>query len=327
MEGPGAFSGPDGAAARYNRRMATGPVVFDRRLVRARRDRAAPRFHERDFLVRAAAARLADRLLDLDREFAVALDLGCHAGAMAEAWPEGRARPFLVQADLSPAMARRAARNGPALACDEEALPFADGALDAVLSCLSLHWVNDLPGALAQIRRALKPDGLFMASMAGGGTLAELRAVLAEAEMEVAGGASPRVSPFADLPDLGGLLQRAGFALPVVDSDTIDVTYADLFALMADLRGMAEANATVERRRRPTRREVFPRAAELYRARHGAEDGRVPATFRILTMTGWAPAPSQQKPLRPGAARTRLAAALGAEEVGAGEAAGGGGRP
>ena len=171
---------------------------------------------------------------------------------------------------------------------------------------------------------ALAPDGLFLASVLGGDTLVELREVLAAAELEVTGGLSPRVSPFADIPDLGGLLQRAGFALPVVDSDVLTVTYDNLFALMADLRGMGESNAVLERHKSPTRRGVLMRAAEIYRERFAGPDGRIPATFRILTMTGWAPDASQQQPLRPGSARARLADALDASEAPAGEKTGSG---
>ena len=304
--------------------MSQNPIIFDRQLLRQRRDRAAARFQDFDFLMIEAADRLADRLLDLRRSFAKVLDLGAHTGGMATVWPRGLEDTWLLHADLSPAMAARAADHGSAIACDEEALPFAEASLDAVLSCLSLHWVNDLPGALVQIRRALAPDGLFLASMLGGDTLVELREVLGAAEMEIAGGLSPRVSPFADIPDLGGLLQRAGFALPVVDSDVLTVTYDNLFALMADLRGMGESNAVLERHKAPTRRAVLSRAAEIYHARFADDDGRIPATFRILTMTGWAPDSSQQQPLRPGSARARLADALGASETPAGEKAGSG---
>jgi SAM-dependent methyltransferase len=303
--------------------MSQNPIIFDRRLSRRRRDRAAARFDEFDFLMIEAADRLADRLLDLRREFNAVLDLGAHSGVLAKVWPVGLEKTWLAHADLSPAMAARAATHGPALACDEEALPFAEASLDAVLSCLSLHWVNDLPGALVQIRRALAPDGLFLASVLGGDTLVELREVLSAAELEVTGGISPRVSPFADIPDLGGLLQRAGFALPVVDSDALTVTYDNLFALMADLRGMGESNAVLERHKLPTRRGVLMRAAEIYHEHFADADGRIPATFQILTMTGWAPDASQQKPLRPGSARNRLADAVGGVEASAGDKAGG----
>jgi len=189
---------------------------------------------------------------------------------------------------------------------------------------LGLHWINDLPGALIQMRRCLRPDGLLLASMLGGRTLEELRACLLAAEAEVAGGASPRVSPFADARDAGGLLQRAGFALPVVDADLVDASYPDALALMRDLRGMGESNATIDRARSFTRREVLLRAAAIYAERFGGPDGRVKASFEILTLTAWAPAPSQPRPLRPGSAAARLADALGTVETPAGERAGDG---
>ncbi|MEM7224170.1 MAG: methyltransferase domain-containing protein [Pseudomonadota bacterium] len=300
--------------------MSDAMIVFDRALVRARRTRAVASLGQADFLFREAAERLVERLEDITRVFPMALDIGCHDGAVGRALGGRGGVETLVQCDFSPAMA--AAAGGLALAADEESQPFAPGAFDLVLSALSLHWVNDLPGALLQLSRALKPDGLLLASMLGGETLIELRQALIAAESELEGGAGPRVSPFADVRDLGGLLQRAGFALPVVDADTLTVSYPDPFALMADLRAMGETSALLERRRRPSRRTTFLRAAELYQDHHGGPDGRVPATFQILTMTAWAPHASQQQPLRPGSAKARLAQALGGEEVSAGEKAG-----
>jgi SAM-dependent methyltransferase len=292
---------------------------FDRRAVRAHRDRAAALLPEHDFLFREVADRLVDRLADVTRKFPRALDLGCHGGEIAGALSGRGGIETLVQCDLSPAMARAA--GGLALAADEEALPFGAHAFDLVLSNLSLHWVNDLPGALAQIRHSLKPDGLFLAALLAGETLAELRGSLLEAELAVAGGVSPRVSPVADMRDLAGLLQRAGFALPVVDSDSIAVTYADPFRLMADLRGMGETNAVAARSRSPSRRALFLDAAARYRDAHGDAQGRVPATFQVVYLTAWAPHESQQKPSRPGSATSRLADALGVEERLAGEKA------
>jgi SAM-dependent methyltransferase len=223
----------------------------------------------------------------------------------------------LFQADLSPRMARAAAvANGrPAICADEEFLPLAAQSLDLVLSNLSLHWVNDLPGALSQIRMALKPDGLLLAALFGADTLKELRGVLIDAEVEIAGGIAPRVSPFTDVRDAGNLLTRAGFALPVVDAETVTVSYSDMFKLMADLRAMGETNTVLERRRAPSRRDVFLRAAALYAERFSDARGRIIATFQIITMTAWAPHASQQKPLRPGSATARLADALQAKEI------------
>ncbi|MDD9878544.1 MAG: methyltransferase domain-containing protein [Magnetovibrio sp.] len=305
--------------------MAETMTVFNRAAVRRQRDRAARTLAEHDFLFAEAAERLADRLLDTTRRFPLALDLGCHGGELGRVLAGRGGIETLVQADLSPAMAQAAANTDcPALACDEETLPFAAGALDAVLSNLSLHWVNDLPGALIQIRQALKPDGLFLASCLGGETLAELRHSLYQAETEVEGGLSPRFSPLIDVRDLGNLLGRAGFALPVVDAETVTVSYEHPMKLMRDLRGMGEANANSERRRGFSRRATLMRAAEIYAETFSGPDGRVPATFEILTMTAWAPDPSQQKPLQPGSARTRLAEALGTDEIPGGEKAGGG---
>ncbi|MGJ3259757.1 MAG: methyltransferase domain-containing protein [Rhodospirillales bacterium] len=296
--------------------------VFDRRLVRDRRNRAAAALDDHDFLFMEGAARLCDRLLDINRTFPLGLDLGCHGGEVAAALPPGKIGT-LIQADLSEAMVRRAgARHAtPCCVCDEEALPFALGALDVVVSNLSLHWVNDLPGALSQIRMALKPDGLFVAQVFGGTTLHELRDVLAEAEIEVDGGLSPRISPFADVRDLGSLLQRAGFALPVIDNDIVTVSYGEPMKLLSDLRGMGETNAVLERRRAPLKRETLMNAMARYVDRHADADGRIPATFEIITMTAWAPAPTQQKPLKPGTATGRLADALDSEEVPLGEKA------
>jgi SAM-dependent methyltransferase len=291
--------------------------IFDRRLLRIRRDRAATASGDHDFLHREIAQRLADRLHDIRHAFPVALDLGCRNGLLRQRIEGNNGIRTLVQCDMSPAMARRA---GPlALAADEETLPFAPGAFDLILSNMSLHWVNDLPGTLAQIRAALRPDGLFLAAMLGGETLHELRACLMEAELQESGGVSPRVSPFAELRDAGALLQRAGFALPVADRDRITVTYETPLKLLADLRGMGESNAVHERPRGFTKRSVLFRAAALYQERHGADDGRIPASFEVIYMHGWAPHQSQQQPLRPGSAAAPLAAALGGDEQSAGE--------
>lgn len=302
--------------------------VFNRQTVRRHRDRAAPRLDDHDFLFREAAERLCDRLLDVKRAFPMALDLGCHTGQLGRVLgagdrPGGPGGPggieTLIQCDLSPAMAKRA--GGPALAADEEALPFAGETFDLILSNLSLHWVNDLPGALAQIRRALKPDGLFLASMLGGETLTELRRALAEAEIAEEGGLSPRISPMAEVRDLGGLLLRAGFALPVADTDTLTVMYEDPMKLMADLSAMGETNAAAEGRKGFTRRATLMAAAARYRELFAADSGRMPATFQVITLTGWAPDPSQQQPLKPGSAEARLADALDTVEIPAGEKA------
>jgi len=302
---------------------AGNPIVFDRLAVRRHRDRAAAGTPFRvggdgDFLHREVAGRLVERLDEVRRDFAQVLELGCHRGALTGLLAGRAGIERLVAADLSPAYAAHtagAAERALGVAVDEEALPFATGAFDLVISNLALHWVNDLPGALIQICRALKPDGLLLAAFPGGATLGELREVLMAAELEVEGGASPRVSPFADVRDAGALLQRAGFALPVVDRDRITVTYENALTLMADLRAMAESNAVAERLTRFTRRATLMRAAALYQERYGDADGRIPASFEIIYLTGWAPAAGQPKPLAPGSAKVSLADALDTNEV------------
>ena len=208
------------------------------------------------------------------------------------------------------------------MAADEEALPFADASLDLVVSALALQFVNDLPGTLIQIKRALKADGLLLAAMIGGDSLSELREAFAEAESEIEGGISPRVSSFADIRDLGALLQRAGFALPVIDSDRVTVRYDNPLALMHDLRAMGATNILTERRRTPLKRATLQKMLEIYARRFADADGRLRATFEIVWLTGWAPHENQQKPLKPGAASRRLADALGAREISTGEKAG-----
>ncbi|MGH6974660.1 MAG: methyltransferase domain-containing protein [Stellaceae bacterium] len=261
--------------------------IFDPRAVRRHRARAVRLGLGAEFLFERAAADLVERLGEIKRRFPVALDLGCRGGLMARALDGREGVGRLVSADPSEALARRALR--PAAVVDLEALPFASASFDLVFSPLVLHWVNDLPGTLLQLRRMLKPGGLLLATLFGGETLSALHAALIEAEIESAGGASPRVSPFADLRDVGGLLQRAGFIEPVVDGDTTDVEYADAFALMRDLRAMGETNAQRERRKASTRRGTLARAASLYRDRAAAPGGRVVATFQTINLTAWAP--------------------------------------
>lgn len=296
--------------------------VFDRGVLRRRRDRAAAGLAQHDGLFREIAERVADRLDDVRRDFPRALDLGCHTGTLSRLLG-GRGRiEWLVQCDLSPAMAKAAAADGrPALAADEEWLPFAPGSFDLIVSVLSLHWTNDLPGALIQIRKALKADGLFLGAMLGGQTLHELRLALMQAELAEEQGASPRVSPFADLRDVGGLLQRAGFALPVVDRDIVTLTFPGALEVMAALRAMGESNATRARRRSPTRRATLMRAAAIYQEMFGTGREGLPVTFEILYMTAWAPHASQPRALSPGGAGHRLADILDSEEVPAGDKA------
>jgi NADH dehydrogenase [ubiquinone] 1 alpha subcomplex assembly factor 5 len=292
-------------------------LVFDRAVLRRRRERAARRWDGQAFLKREIAERLVERLDDVRREFALALDLGCHGDEIAAALGDRPTVGRLVRSDLGLGFARRA--GGPAVVADEEALPFAAASFDLVMSAMALHWVNDLPGTLIQIGRILKPDGLFLGAMLGGGTLWQLRQALAAAESEIEGGLSPRVSPFADLRDAAGLLQRAGLALPVADGEMIDVDYENALALMRDLGAMGEGNLVHERRRGLARRATLLRAAEIYGERFAAPSGRVTASFEVLFLHGWAPHASQPRPLKPGGAARRLAEALGTAEHSAGE--------
>lgn len=295
--------------------------IFDRHLLRKRRARAAAGFAGHDFLVRQTAEDVAERLSVVNRRFALALDLGARQGALARAPLEPGKVASIIETDLSPAMLPG---SGLRLAADEEALPFADGSFDLVTSVLTLHAVNDLPGTLVQIRRALKPDGLFIGALFGGETLKELREAMSLAEIEHDGGLSPRVAPFADVRALGSLLQRAGFALPVADTQTLTVRYRSPLHLLSELRGMGETNVLMERRKVPLKRGTLMRMSQIYQERFSDPDGRVRATFDITYITGWAPHESQQKPLRPGSAQARLADALGTEERKTGEKPGDG---
>jgi SAM-dependent methyltransferase len=304
--------------------MTTSPLLFDRALLRARLARAAPGFPAAGFLKARAAEDAVMRLEAILREFPVAVDLGARDGAFARALAASDARQkigLLIETDLSERML--AGRDGPRVAADEERLPFGDATIDLAVSTLALHWTNDLVGTLIQIRRALRPDGLFVGALFGGATLTELRQALLSAEAELSGGAAMRVSPFADAIDAAGLLQRAGFALPVADVDRVKVRYAHPITLLNDLRAMGETSVLIDRSRKPLGRRVLLRAMELYQQRFAEPDGRVPATFEIVTVTGWAPHDSQQKPLRPGSAKMRLADALGTVERPAGDKAGG----
>jgi SAM-dependent methyltransferase len=281
----------------------TAPVVFDRSLVRRRLARALRQGYA-DFLLARAVEDLDERLAPVLRDFSNVLDVGTPTPA-ATALLRRRRRSVVRLAPIP--------ERGAALG-DEERLPFAGEHFDLAVSLLALQAVNDLPGALLQIRRVLKPDGLFVGCLLGGATLTELRQSFMAAESEIEGGASPRVAPFADLRDLGTLLQRAGFALPVVDSDTLRVRYGDPFALMRDLRAMGLTNPLQDRSRKPLRRATLMRAAALYAERFADPDGRLTATFELVWLSGWAPHEGQQRPLRPGSAKMRLADALGVPE-------------
>ncbi len=293
------------------------PRIFDRALA-GKRLRRAHRSGFEPFLLARAAEDLAERLSALSRErhFGLAVDLASPAAMVGEVLrASGRAGRVLRLAPVG-----GATRAGDIVA-DAEALPLGQACADCIVSLLALQGVNDLPGALAQIRRALKPDGLFMACLLGGGTLAELRQSLLAAEAALTGGAAMRVAPFADLRDMGGLMQRAGLALPVADVETVTVRYGDMFALIRDLRAMGLTAALAERPARPTPRALWIEAARHYAERFSDADGRIRATFEMVWLSGWAPHASQQQPLRPGSAKMRLAQALGVPEQSAGEKA------
>jgi SAM-dependent methyltransferase len=297
----------------------TDQDLFDRPLLRRRRARFAGELTRHDFLLGQVAAEIAERVGAILRDFPLVVDLGAHLGLLGRKMAELPSVGQVVYAESAPALAALCPR--PSVACDEELLPFRDASLNLVVSGLALHRVNDLPGTLIQVRRALKPDGLLMAALLGARSLHELRAALLEAEAEEEGGASPHIAPFGDVREYGALLQRAGFALPVADSDTLRVTYPDPRALMREVRIMGGGNVLATRRKRPLHRRTLERAEALYRARHATQDGGVGATFEIVYLTGWAPHASQQQPLKPGSARARLADALHTKEMAAGDKA------
>lgn len=275
----------------------TAPILFDRAARRKHLLRAQAQMPAHDFLFAEGAEILAESLAPLTHRFPLVAELQPrtgHATAMLRA-RAGTAR-VLTPADI---------------AMDEELLPFADATLDAVVSNLSLHAVNDLPGLLIQARRALKPDGLFLATLPGAASLQELRQVLAEAEAEVTGGVSPRIAPFLEVRDAGNLLQRAGFALPVVDSVTLTIRYPDMLALLRDLRGTGERNMLSARQKHPTKRTIFVQAAARYAAQHSDGEGGIVATAEIITICGWKPASSQQQPAKRGSGMVHLMQALG----------------
>jgi SAM-dependent methyltransferase len=290
----------------------SSPILFDRMLLRRRLQRAAA-LGAATFLLDLVADDVADRVAVVLRRFDVAADIGTPGEAVRTAFKRVGSVGTVVR--TAAVRDRAGHRAGSLIIADEEALPFADQSLDLAVSALALQFVNDLPGVLVQIRRALKPDGLLLAALLGGDTLTELRQSFAAAESEIEGGVSPRVAPFADLRDLGALLQRAGFALPVTDTDRLTVRYDSALALMHDLRRMGATNVLCARRRTPLRRSTLLRMAELYAQRFADPDGRVRATFEVVWLSGWAPHPDQQRPLKPGSAQARLADALGTQEI------------
>lgn len=271
----------------HNITMTESMTIFNRHTVRRHRERAAAKFGDYNFLVRDVGERLIDRLGVVRRDFPVALDLGCHDGTLGHLLDDHGGIRSLFQCDLSEQMTARA---GPlAVVADEEFLPFAPASFDLVLSNLSLHWVNDLPGALAQLRRTIKPGGLILAAMLGGDTLKELRHALASAEIALENGLSPRVSPFADVRDVGNLLSRAGFTGAVADGETLTVSYGNPLTLLKDLRGMGETNAVIENRKGFTARSTLMQAMTTYQETFADEDGRFPATFQVIYLTAWVP--------------------------------------
>ena len=302
-------------------------MIFSPARLRAQRDRASARFSEFDFLKRRMSSELVERLDDVAREFASVIDIGAHDGQLSGLIAARPGVREVLALEPSPEMVARAGtRQGVrARVSSLETLDLPEGPFDLAVSALALHWVNDLPGLLVQIRQALKPDGLFLAALFGGETLTELRQSLMQAESDILGGAGARVSPFLDGIDGGRLLQRAGFALPVADSDRLSVTYETMFHLIAELRGMGEASKLAGPVH-PLRRDVLIRAAEIYAEQFSDARGRILATFDIVWLAGWAPSPDQPQPKRPGSATHSLAQAVGAKELPAGEKAGGGGR-
>lgn len=295
--------------------MSPGPKIFDRRLLRARQARAR-KLGPATFLLDRTASELGERLSAVLRQFSIAVDLGTPTDVVRQVLAASGKAGTIVAATVH---SNPGGRSFLSVAADEETLPFANASLDLVVSALALQFVNDLPGTLIQIRRALKPDGLLLAALVGGESLSELREAIAAAEIEIEGGVSPHIAPFADVRELGALLQRAGFALPVVDSERLVVRYDSISALIRDLRHMGATNILNERRRKPLKRATVQRMADVYRERFADEDGRLRASFEIIWLSGWAPHEGQQKPLRPGSATRRLSDALNTAEISTGE--------
>ncbi|KLN59464.1 SAM-dependent methyltransferase [Kiloniella spongiae] len=302
----------------------TDIYIFDRKSVNQHHKRAKAQIEKHDFLFREIADRLGDRLMDIARDFPKALDLGSNHHILKETLGSRGGIQDFTTAKFCPEeypklseskSSAKDTESSKAIEIIAEIIPVASRSYDLIISNLCLHWVNDLPGILLQAHQCLKADGLFMASMIGGETLKELRACLMEAEMDIQGGVSPRVSPLIDVKDAGALLQRAGFALPVSDFDRLEVSYANAFDLMKELRGMGETNAIHNRTKAFTRKETLLRAAQLYQEKFSDSEGRINATFDIVYLAGWAPHTSQQKPLRPGSAVERLSDFLNTEET------------
>ena len=293
--------------------------IFDRELLRLRRDRCVKQAQAHDFLVSRIADDFEARLSAINRRFECGVNLGAYHGLLSRRLRELDGVSDIIDLEISSGLLEQC--TGLRVQADEEFLPIKDKSIDLFVSGLQLQFVNDLPGTLIQMRRALRPDGLLLVSLLGGQTLWELREAWLVAESEISGGASPRVAPFADVRELGGLLQRAGFALPVADSDVVRVTYNNVLSLMRDIKSMGASNCLVARSRVPVTRTLLARVGEIYHERFCSGSGRVSATFEIVTLTAWGPHEGQQKPIAPGSAKTRLSDALGVREYSAGDRA------
>ncbi len=284
--------------------------LFDRNILKQKRIRCLGHLNDAGFLLEHTGRVLINRLDDIKRDFPITLQLGGRDNQQFSATVQEKAKTQLyIKTDLITDTLGRGD-----VCIDEEILPFKSKSIDLIVSNLCLHSTNDLPGVLIQARHALKADGLFIASMLGGETLYELRQSLMQAEIKLSGGASPRIMPFADKPQMGDLLRRAGFSLPVIDSDIVTVSYENIFKLMQDLRGMGESSIIADRQKNFTRRELFLEAEKYYHENFAEEGNRIKASFEIIYLIGWAPHESQQQPLRPGSAKNRLADALNTKE-------------
>ncbi len=260
-------------------------TIFDRNLIKQRREKAAADINNHDFIINHTSDYIVERLVDMQEKYPLALDLGCHSGQLGKKLIENNICDDVVYSDLSTKMVQQA--EGLKIIADEEFLPFAPRSFNLIASSMSMHWVNDLPGSLLQIRKCLKAGGVFMAAIPGIDTLKELRSCLMEAEMELTGGIAPHISPFADVKTMGQLLQRAGFNKPVADSEILQVSYSDMFALMHDIKKMGEQSALIKRSRF-IHQEVLKNAAAKYKELYGSDDGGILATVEIITITGLA---------------------------------------
>ena len=286
--------------------MIKAPEIFDNDQILRNRNRVANKFVTVDFLKQIAVDRLLDRLDLMRRDFGTVIDVGSQGGYVARALRDHEKVEKVISLDPGSVFAEQASAFGESHEMSVEALPAHLVKADAIVSLLYLHQINDLPGLMKQMAAQLNPDGLFFAVLFGGRSLQELRACMSAAEEEIYGGISPHVAPMADIRDVGGLLGRAGLALPVADSEVLTVTYSSALRLMQELRLMGEGNSLIGRRQAFTRREVFMRAAAIYQERYGQEDGQIPASFEFIHLTAWSPDKSQQQPLRPGSAKVSL---------------------